>query len=60
MEGKCSQQDVPGCCTGVYVNVWLTSAGNCEIFPVEGAGTLALQVHIDCYIFKWREDSGGT
>lgn len=60
VEGKCSEQDVPGCCIGVNVNVWLVSAGNCKIFPVEGAGSLALRVYIDCYIFKWREDLGGT
>lgn len=56
VEGKCSQQDVLGCCTGVYVDVWLVSTRNCKIFPVEGAGSLALHVHIDCYIFKWGED----
>lgn len=39
VEGKRSQQDVLGCSTGVYVNVWLISAGNCKIFPVEGAGS---------------------
>lgn len=60
VEGKCSQQDVLGCCTGVCVSVWLVSAGNCKIFPVQGEGSFALHVHVDCCVFKWGEGLGGT
>ena len=60
LRGREMQQDVLGCCTGVCVTVWLVSAGNCKIFPVQGAGSFALSVHVDCCVFKWGEGLGGT
>lgn len=44
MEGKRGQQDVPSCWIRLYVSVWLVSAGSSKIFPVEGAGSLALHI----------------